>query len=124
VGNCVFLSKRTAATIAPEEAAGAAAFAAYHDDLWPLDHDAGALNHDDFAVGAAEAPAVAMESRTASIGRIRGTKAGEGAGNQSRREKVFHVFSLHGAADAAVDMDSDLIRHVKYWRYAELCAGT
>jgi hypothetical protein len=118
------LSKRTAATVAPEEAAGADPLAAYHDDLGPLDddrrsldHNARALNHDDLAIGTAEALAVAMESGTASIGRIRGTKACEGADNQSRCEKVFHVFSLDGR-DAAGD-DHKSIRHVRYLRRAE-----
>lgn len=99
------LSKRTAATLAPEEAAGADAFAAYHDDLGPfdddrrsLDHNAGAFNHDHLAIGTAETLAVAVESSAASIGRVRGTKACKGAGNQSRCKKVFHVFFLYGAA--------------------------
>jgi hypothetical protein len=91
------LSTRPAATVAPEEAAGAAALARHHHDLGrPLDDDARALDHDDLAVGTAEALAVAMESGTASVGRIRGPKACEGAGNQNRCKKVFHVFSLDG----------------------------
>jgi hypothetical protein len=118
------LSKRAAATVAPEEAPGADAFAAYHDDLGPfdhhgpLDHDAGALNHDDFAIGTAETLAVAVETSAASIGRVRGPKACKGAGNQSRCKKVFHVFFLYGAATRRLIRPKS-IRHVRYLRHAE-----
>jgi hypothetical protein len=104
------VSTRPAATVAPEEAAGAGTLAADHDDSGPfdddrrpLDHNARAFNHDDLAVGTAETLAVAMECGTASVGRIRSPKARDRAGEQNCCEKVFHFFSLRDR-DAALNM--------------------
>jgi hypothetical protein len=84
-------SDRTAAPVTPGQANGAATF---HDHR-TLDHDAGPLDHNHFAIGNASLIGAAMEAGAASAGGIGGAKARDGACNHNCSEKIFHVFSLH-----------------------------
>jgi len=103
-------SKRPAATVAPEEAAGANALTAYDDDPGRSTMTAGRSTTSrgvqprlTSRLGAAETLAVAMESGTASVGCIGGAKAGECAGQQNRCKRYFMLSSFIGR-DAAIDM--------------------
>ena len=111
------LSKRSAASITPAVSGGANAAAWHHDDPGPYDARS---NHHDAAIGAASAIGAAMEAGAASAGGIRRAKARDRAGDQNRCEKIFHSFSLHGAAARHLMLIRSLFDTLIYLRRVEL----
>jgi hypothetical protein len=91
-------SERAAAAVTPGEANRADAAGADHDHR-PFDDDRPFDNNDAAAIDPASAFGPAMHAGAAAAGGIGGAKARDCRCRQNRREKVFHVFSLHfGAA--------------------------